>query len=653
MKAWGRSRFVWLLWLALGMFGPLFAQSTRPRVSQLKDTLSISTLDRWSFRQYGVLHFNRTDTGWGKVLKLDPGFQPSGSNSSLGNLGTAILPLQFSSMQAATDEKANLPHSGFRFLEAYQFLPEHLPQYLTARSLTNITYQLGSLSEHYFSVQHSQQISPSFHIGAAYRHINSAGAYRRQDAVHHNAAISIRYTSPNQRYMLLGQVIHNARNLQENGGLLNDSTFIREGLISNGNFFPNLNRATYPVRLEGAGRVGFDNHIAAEHQYQLIRSGGPNGRPRLALFHAFHHRSGEDRFRQTGNLLTAWPQVLFDSSLTKHQLQWASTSNELALRLYLREKHSSGSPLVAGIRHSAYTFFQHADSLQGDSLEVHARTLETSGQHVEVFGSLRYDLGEKVYAEAQGSLVLSGFNQGNVDMWFRMEAGADTSSHRLSLFSRFRNHRADLLAHRFVSNHAQWDLSLSPQQTIEVRGKWQFGKNRFALGSAVWLVNQYVYFQDQSTPQQATDAALVAEAQAQARFRFGKFGCFLQATGQYSSASYLPLSPFMAQADVYFQTRMFKNNLLLRLGLDMYYLSPFQAPVYDPLTSRFMVQNSLSTGGYPFGDVYVAAKISHVRFWFKLRNVNQRFPGIPYFITPHHPMQDRSIQVGLTWHFYG
>lgn len=647
------GRFLPILLLLFMAGNSLVAQPARTKVSVLRDTLNVYSLDIIKFRQYGLLNFQPMDTGLLDIHRLDPALARHGANESIGNLGTATQPLQFRPDGNFLPGEVNLPRTGFRHFDTYTFLPGTLPHLYSHRPFTNITYQLGSASEHYFHVFHTQEVSDNFQISGQYRHLNSAGTYRRQDAVHHNAALGFRVRSNNQRYVLLGQLIHNARSLQENGGLLNDSTFILEGLFGGGQFLPNSNRATYPIRLENAGRLGFDNHIHLEQQYAIPRDSSGKGHPLMSISHRFHHRSGEDRFIQKGALSMQWSQILYDSTLTKHQLQWEEFTNELAVRLYLRKQHESGSPLVAGIRHSAYSMIQLADSLQGDTLEVSAERWETSGHHLEVFGSLRYDLGSRFYAEAGAALVLSGYNSGNMDLRFCMHAGNDTSKHHITLFAGFRNRTPELLAKRLVSNHISWDQNLSDQQFVELRGAWHWKKTGFRLEGGVFLVNKYVYFRENAAPEQAGDAALVAEGNLSQYFKLGHFGALLKATGQYSSASYIPLPNLIARVDLHYEGLMFKSNLRLRIGLDMYYVSKYYGRGYDPLTAQFYVQDQIETGGYPYADFYVSARISHVRFWFKLRNVNQRFPSVPYFLSPHHPMQDRSFQVGITWNFYG
>lgn len=90
----------------------------------------------------------------------------------------------------------------------------------------------------------------------------------------------------------------------------------------------------------------------------------------------------------------------------------------------------------------------------------------------------------------------------------------------------------------------------------------------------------------------------------------------------------------------------------MNIGFDLWYNTPLNANSYNPLTSQFYIQNDQTTGNYPFLDIFLNAKIKTVRLYVRLRNVNQRFPDVPYYYTPHHPLQDRTVQFGLSWNFY-
>jgi hypothetical protein len=69
------------------------------------------------------------------------------------------------------------------------------------------------------------------------------------------------------------------------------------------------------------------------------------------------------------------------------------------------------------------------------------------------------------------------------------------------------------------------------------------------------------------------------------------------------------------------------------------------------MTAAFYLQNQDLTGNYPFIDIHISGIIKTVKFFVKLRNVNQRWPDVPYYSTPHYPLQDRSVQVGVSWTF--
>jgi hypothetical protein len=628
---------------------PLWGQE-RERVLFLSDTLALYKLDMDYYRETGTYRYQKEDSTFDEIRRLDPAFNAHNQNVSLGNMGTSLNPIAWQMVPT------NFPQTGFISWNPYQFLPENRPIFLSPRPFTNLTYQLGSNSEHYFKVLHTQQINEKWLLGIEYRHINSRGTYRRQDAVHHNGHIFSRYLSKNKRYKVGIQFFHNAFTIQENGGLVNDSNFIMGGLFSGGNLIPNLNRATYPIHLNSAQRQGFNNAISASQQYAFQRrersdSSDTKNTDLFILSHHLTYRNGEDRYSDKEVNNPYYGAILWDSTQSLHRLQWETLMQEVSLRFLMNAKSLSGSPIRAGLRHMYYRFIQRTDTLQGDTLGLPVHIIQNEGNHVEVFGSLNVELG-RFEAKANASLVLSGYNSGGLELNASLLALPDSGKHTVLLEGLFAIRAPELLLQSFSSNVITWNTTLNKQQFLWVGALWEWKKRRFSMGAGSWLVSNFAYFDGQWNPTQDLGTHSILSGKIKKKFQWGPLDLALTIHCQYSSTRIIPLPLITGHSDLGYERRFFKNNLLLRIGIDGYYFSPFLGQGYDPLTGRFFVQDNKETGGYPFADLYIAARIRQVRFWVKLRNANQGIPSIPYFLTPGHPMQDRSIQFGIQWNMY-
>jgi hypothetical protein len=106
---------------------------------------------------------------------------------------------------------------------------------------------------------------------------------------------------------------------------------------------------------------------------------------------------------------------------------------------------------------------------------------------------------------------------------------------------------------------------------------------------------------------------------------------------------------FILFGSFYYQTPLFKRALDFEIGADVYYFSEYTPYSYMPSNRRFYLQDATSTGNYPFIDAFVSFQIKRLRVFVKGRHINQGFPARPYYITPFHPMQDRSIILGIRW----
>ncbi len=634
------------------------AQTTqRSKVEDAGDTAAVRVLKYASFASTGKFSDDTLKLTMRQFRFLDPAMQSARLNASLGNLGTAAYPIRPQFLEGLG------PRLGWTAFLPNQYLPEEVPYFKTSRPFSQMTYQLGSASEHYFQALHTQSLLPGWQAGLRFRHQNSVGLYQRQDAVHSNAQVLTRYLSKAKTYAITAHFTHNTHGVQENGGLRNDSSLILGGLFgANGSFLPNTNRSTYPVRFAAAQRQGFRNTAGLRQVWapwglpQLNDSGVTGGR--FTLVHALVYDNFEDRFSDEAPDTSYYPALLVDSLQSRHSLGYETLRNEVGIKMYLNKKSLSGSPLSLQLGHIAYGLYSTLDTLQqADTTLQEIQRVQVSGQHFDLSGSLSFDLGKSLRADAGGSFVLSGFNQGDLAGFFETEwHWKDSLGRERGLDVKFRADvrlsEPDFLSQNFLSNAKVWqqDFGKTLRWTLDGTAnakRWDAG-----LRVQAHLLTNYVWWNAQAIPEQNSGSATLLSAEVSKYQRIGPIDLGLFVLGQFSSTNQMPLPNLVAHADLSYTNRFFKKNLELRLGLDVFYISGFSGMGYDVFTGRYFAQQQLSTGNYPFVDFYVAAHIRTAYFFFRLRHVNQGLTGNSYFIAPHHPMQDRTIQVGVVWNFF-
>jgi hypothetical protein len=109
----------------------------------------------------------------------------------------------------------------------------------------------------------------------------------------------------------------------------------------------------------------------------------------------------------------------------------------------------------------------------------------------------------------------------------------------------------------------------------------------------------------------------------------------------------------LGRASVFYTNEFFKNALFLQTGVTGKYFTNYEMNSYDPVLAEFYVQNNQTLGGFPMIDLFVNAKISQTRIYFKWEHFNALFTSQNnYFSAPGHPFRDAKIRFGLVWNFF-
>lgn len=655
-----RIIFIILCYTGLSV-GVLAQDSRRDSLRALRDTAKVLMMDTKFFRDYALPRYEKRDTSLDKIRLYEPTYDVYNFNSSLGTVGTAPQPMLF-----RPPSVTGFDH-GFHAFDCYWFDEDNIVFYRTKRPFTEGAYSLGSKSEQTLTLLHTQQIVNGLQAGLEYRHLYSNGFYDRQDVTYNSFRIFTTYFSKNDRYKMSFHFTHNDSYVEENGGLQNDSTFILNGTFSGGTLIPNTNREVYPVNLRGALNRWYNNALTLQQSFTFLRkaqildsvagdSAWHAERPPLfTMVHKIHYNNAEFRYRDDNPNPVFYGPALLDTSLTRHSTYYQLLDNEVKFILYMRKKFESKSPLVAGVRHQLVidnmaVAYNSADTLEYDSIPSNYTT-----NNLQVFARFRFDITSKIGVEAYGHYFLAGYNQNDFtlggELFFHSSDSARVR-HLLSAGAEYRQFRPAYVYNRMNTNHVQWQNDFAPQRVVHVFLKYQVPEWKLWLRGNVYLLNNHTYFDTLRTPQQLGSVAAVFTAEVYKDFRFWKFHFNNRVTGQYASTDVIRVPNLVLHSNLYFESLVFKKSLLFRIGVDVWFFTQYRPYAYDPLTAQFYLQDERQSGNYPFIDVYVSGKIKWARLFFRVRNVNQRLPDIPYFLTPGYPMQDRSIQFGVTWGFY-
>ena len=169
-------------------------------------------------------------------------------------------------------------------------------------------------------------------------------------------------------------------------------------------------------------------------------------------------------------------------------------------------------------------------------------------------------------------------------------------------------------------------------------------------------VDNYTYFDSQSLPQQSSSAVNISQIGGEATFSYGKFHLnpkvlFQSAIG---NKELLPMPNFVGRANVFYQTKAFKNAAEIQTGIKAYYFSKFASRDFSPVLNEFILpnDNSYSIGGQPMVDVYFNLKVKRMFFFIEAQHLNTTFMKNKSFTAPYYPLYDFRLNLGIVWYLF-
>ena len=276
-----------------------------------------------------------------------------------------------------------------------------------------------------------------------------------------------------------------------------------------------------------------------------------------------------------------------------------------------------------------------------------------------VGGALYKNRGKWVHYGFDGDVCVLGYKlgefnvNGHIDGDFRI--GKDTMYISAKAF--VRNETPSYYYYRFRSNHYQWDNEFKKTYRFYVGGEiaypTQWVKPKVNVGFE--NLTRYIYFGSDGLPQQHDGNIQVLSADVQCDITTPWVNLENHVVYQHTSSEYMPLPTVTLYHNLYYHGTWFRA-LDAQIGVDMRYFTSYYAPVLNPATAQFCVQNETKVGNYPILNVYANFYVRslHLRFFAHYTHFNHLFmkSNHNYFAMPNYPMNPDVFRAGLAWHFY-
>lgn len=578
-----------------------------------------------------TLTFKNLDTNSLGFQNFNPVFSDNLPRIYLGNLGLAQKAF-------VLEDKSTFGFdNGKKTFDVYLKNLDDIKFYRVFSPYTNLYYIWNRRKEQYFYLTFAQNIGPRLNYAVNFNRLVSYGDYDRQVADHLKYDISIWYTDKSRRYQLNAALINNNLSIQENGGIKNDSIFLKASEI---------NSEFEPVFLNNAS-----NRIS-DKQYLLRQSFafGPREeftvdslkisriRPKFRIYHELRVFDRKDEYRETPLDSGVYADIFLDSINTSDVIQYLKIENRLGFEYFKSNKKSSRYHLLnAHIRSENIDYTNINIDSNMNAISLHADLNFQISSRIELIGRLKSGL--------VGDFSDNKFLEAGIRYY------AKNDSNYIQVNTLYRSNDQALMFNRYSSNHYEFNNQFDDEQTVGFGLKYVNLKRNFSTGFAFRAINNELYFDTINNLKVVPNYQYV-QFNVQKLFRLGKFYLnnivYVQSNTQ-SEIIRLPL--VHTYQSIYFQSHLFKKALFLRTGFDVRYYTETNAYQYNAALQNFNLDN-VSLGDYPLIDFFVTAGLKRAVLLLKIDHLNQGFWNRGSAYIRNYPMPDRALKIGLRWAFY-
>ena len=567
------------------------------------------------------------------------------------------------------------PHSDFFFNDA---LKAWMPSIETTK-FYNVYIPMTLLSYNFGGNKKSNQdrlraifagnVNRRIGVGANLDYLYSKGSYESQAAKDFNFGFTTYYNG--DRYQV--QAFYNHYNMlnKENGGITNDLYILDPAELQGG--VNKIDPKNIPTRLSAAHTKVWGQELYINQAFNLgfWKEEAVNDTltrevyvPVTKFLWTFDYQNARHKFSNTNATQAQdfWQNFYLNSKETNDKTSYWKMQNTLGVQLIEGFQKWAKFGLSAYASYEIRKYTQMTDSVtmlsplpDGLTPLPQEVTIDPNGTQnlLWVGGRITKQQGSILTYNADAKFGLIGDVIGDIDISgdiaTRFKLFGDTVSIKAN--GHFRNTAQPYLIQHYISNNFAWDNDFGKTRSFKVGGELTIPWTRTIISAGFENIQNHVYFDKNGLPAQEKDNIQVFSATLLQRIKFGIWNWDNSITYQTSSKSeVIPIPTLAIYSNMYLFFKAFKD-LYVQFGVDCNYYTRYYAPVYQPATMTFHIQDEMKIGNYPFMNVYLTCKLKKTRFFVMFSHVNQGWFSKEYFSMPHYPLNPRRLQFGISVDF--
>lgn len=485
---------------------------------------------------------------------------------------------------------------------------------------------------------YTQNIGKRFNFAVEYMGLRSQGFYRNSLAANNNTLFSGHYTSKSGNYELFTHYLHQNVNNQENGGIADNDLF------KSGNSESNKENAQ--VNLASSSSQFSYRRYYLSHQFTPFNSEKFPFRIRHTLsnqgnkYYYFQDALENYWYSTASQIVTG-----FSPSTKKYSNNF---SNTVSLVL-----DNEKIKLDAGVRYQMLKF-----GLNEIDLPLVDVPAELKENRLGAVGNLQVKLFDKFqlnsFLEFSNGTQFGNYLKTTNNIKFEpiKDYFVNAKVNFQSVYPSF-NYLANSSAYRRFNYYLQ---DAKNQAVTEIGGSVNLKWFKSELFANYFRIDNYTYFDSSATPRQSDNSLNISQIGGDATFSYGKF--HLNTRVQFQSAltnkELLPMPSFIGRANIFFQSRAFKNAAEIQAGIKVYYFSKFASREYLPILNEYILPtaNSFSIGGQPIADLYFNMKVKKMFFFIEGQQIGTLISYNKAYAFPSYPVYDFRLNIGIVWYLF-
>lgn len=555
----------------------------------------------------------------------------------LGNLGSAAQPIVFQSTWRRGFDV------GLHQFDFYMTPVQEVKFYRLQKAYSNFAFMVGSeQADSYLQADFSRNFANRMNFTITYDRISWLGTenqYPNQNT--RNTALSVGFwlRGKTDRYQGFLAAVSNTIEQEDNGGIEAEIDLAEN----------NATTAAAEVFLDNAQSRYANQEIAYTHYFKI--GGKPDsikGMTRAftlshqAVFGNYIYKFFDDNVTADASFFNWFPNFSADVRGVRHFIQHQKIENSFRISTFkLRDSEVSEARrerdlLEVGLVSSIHLLDQEPRDTTINNLFLTGKWNISLGDRLrlETYGHLGLldNVGDY---RAEGRLLLDFKNLGRLEGEFVNQ-----------LYS------PNLLQHRFyVSQRPIWNNDYKQTLETSIGGTYSLPNWDLSLTGRYHLLNNYVYFDTLSTPQQTGVPISILQLILQKDFKVWNFHLDNTVALQQASEDFIRLPRIFAKHSFYYQGYWFQA-LNVRLGVDLRYNDAYFADYYNPVTGQFQLQDSQEVNFYPGLDAFFTMRVTKFRAFVKFENIinSAGFRSDEFFYqTAYYAHPPAALRIGFKW----